>query len=182
MNLTKDDNPNVRRAALNNASCPVDALKQIIESYEPFDFGKPGSWSTSDVTKEEFDLALQHPNMSGTLIVDLYAKEKINSDKLLLLAHKLSKQEQSAVFSTASVKLSQSIKSGTVRNIRVSPRNVVKPKDIILEIDDEHGNTRQITASVSGQVIKICVQLGNTLFSGDELAKISVPKERGSVF
>jgi len=176
LDLTKDDNPDVRRAALNNPSCPIEALKQIIEGYEPFDFRKSGLWSPSGVTKEEFNLALQHPNMSGTLIVDLYEKKKINSDKLLSLAHKL-KQEKSAVFKVESVTLPGSIKSGTVRDILVSLGSIVKPKDVIFEIDNEQNSTKRITASVSGQVKTICVQIGKTLSSGDVLAEINVPRK-----
>jgi SpoVK/Ycf46/Vps4 family AAA+-type ATPase len=178
--LVKDDNSAVRQAALKNPKCPIEALQQVVDSYKSFNFGKSGSWNASEVTKKEFNLALQHPNMGGALIVDLYLKQKISSDELLTNAHKLSSQEQSAALDTAKVKLSRSITGGIVRGIRFSPGDIVKPEDILIEIDNENGSTQQIESTVTGLVTELCTQIGATIYSGDTLVKISIPKQRRS--
>ncbi|GAM10457.1 putative AAA domain-containing protein ycf46 [Geobacter sp. OR-1] len=175
--LIHDDNSAVRLSALKNPQCPIEALKDVANAYEPFDFSKPGSWSEGQVAKEEFDLALQHPNMSGEIILDFYSRNIIDDEKLLSLAHKLDLEERKMAFNTAKVKLSRSIASGTVQNVRCHPGDIVKRDDILIEIDNEGGNTQQVTASVNGFVAKICVKIGETISADKEIAQLLIPKK-----
>jgi len=174
MRLIKDDDSDVRKAVLKNPKCPVEALKQIVDNYEPFDFSKPGQWNVGEVSKEEFELALHHPNMSGEIIVDLYKKKIIDAQKLLSLAYKLSRAEQKSVFSVAKIKLSRSIKSGIVQNIRCSHGDIVKPEDTLIEIDNKTGNTQRVTASINGFVIEVYTQIGKVIRSGEVIAQLLI--------
>ncbi|MEY0596519.1 AAA family ATPase [Providencia alcalifaciens] len=179
--LVNDQSPLVRQAALKNPHCPHEALRQVVSQYRKFDFNKPGSWSDNEVTKKEFELALQHPNMSGELILDLYKKKLIDASKLLSLAHKLSFEERKIIFDTATIKFPRSITTGTVQNIPCFTGNIVKYNDIIIEIDNEEGNTQKVNASVNGLVVKICVKVGEIINGGEQIAQILVPKSQGSL-
>ena len=179
--LVNDQSPSVREAALKNPQCPHAALQQVVSQYRKFDFNKPGSWSDNKVTKKEFELALQHPNMSGKLILDLYAKKLMDVQKLLSLAHKLSFEERKIIFDTATIKLPRSITTGTVQNIPCFTGNIVNYNDIIIEIDNEEGNTQKVNASVDGLVVKVCVKVGETINAGEQIAQILVPKSQGSL-
>ncbi|MCD9212424.1 AAA family ATPase [Vibrio cholerae] len=179
--LVNDQSPLVRQAALKNPHCPHEALRQVVSQYRKFDFNKPGSWSDNEVTKKEFELALQHPNMSGDLILDLYKKKLIDASKLLSLAHKLSFEERKIIFDTATIKFPRSITAGTVQNIPCFTGNVVKYNDIIIEIDNEEGNTQKVNASVDGLVVKVCVKVGEIINGGEQIAQILVPKSQGSL-
>lgn len=179
--LVNDQSPLVRQAALKNPHCPYEALRQVVSQYRKFDFNKPGSWSDNEVTKKEFELALQHPNMSGELILDLYKKKLIDASKLLPLAHKLSFEERKIIFDTATIKFPRSITTGTVQNIPCVTGNIVKYSDIIIEIDDEEGNTQKVNASVDGLVVKVCVKVGEIINAGEQIAQILVPKSQGSL-
>ncbi|HAS3594216.1 TPA: AAA family ATPase [Vibrio cholerae] len=179
--LVNDQSPLVRQAALKNPHCPHEALRQVVSQYRKFDFNKPGSWSDNEVTKKEFELALQHPNMSGELILDLYKKKLIDASKLLSLAHKLSFEERKIIFDTATIKFPRSITAGTVQNIPCFTGNVVKYNDIIIEIDNEEGNTQKVNASVDGLVVKVCVKVGEIINGGEQIAQILVPKSQGSL-
>lgn len=179
--LVKDQSPLVRQAAIKNPYCPHEALQQVVSQYRKFDFNKPGSWSDNEVTKKEFELALQHPNMSGELILDLYKKKLIDASKLLSLAHKLSFEERKIIFDTKTIKFPRSITTGTVQNIPCFTGNIVKDKDIIIEIDNEEGNTQKVNASVDGLVVKVCVKVGEIINAGEQIAQILVPKSQGSI-
>ncbi len=174
--LVKDQNPTVRQAALKNPQCPIEALQQIVNIYEPFDFSKPGSWTERPIEEEEFELALQHPNMSGELILDLYTRNIIDDKKLLLLAHTLSSKERESTFDTVKVKLSRSIASATIQNIRCLPDDIVNRGDILIEVDNEQGHTQRITTPINGLVAKICIKVGEIINSGHEIAQLLVPK------
>jgi AAA+ superfamily predicted ATPase len=176
--LIKDKNPSVRKAALKNPNCSSDALKQITSAYKRFDFGKSGVWHGGEITEDEFNLALQHQNMNGEQLFDLYQGGAIDEKKLLTCAHKLSKNDWNSVFKDIPIKLSRTIKKGVIRKVRVSCGDFVKESDIILEIDDESGNTRSVSASVAGRVSELCVQYGVSIVAGDVLAKITVPKNK----
>lgn len=178
LQLVRDDNFNVRSAALKNPKCPIEALKHIVDAYEQFDFSKSGSWSKGRVFKEEFELALKHRNISGQIIVDLYERQKINPEQLLWVAHKLTRLEQTAVFKEAKVKLPRSIKSGTVQNICCSKGDIVKPADTIIEIDNEKGSTQRVTASIDGFVSEVFANVGECLSASEEIALILVPKSK----
>jgi SpoVK/Ycf46/Vps4 family AAA+-type ATPase len=179
--LVNDQSPLVRQAALKNPHCPHEALRQVVSQYRKFDFNKPGSWSDNEVTKKEFELALQHPNMNGELIIDLYKKKLIDASKLLSLAHKLSFEERKIIFDTATIKFPRSITTGTVQNIPCFTGNIVKYNDIIIEIDNEEGNTQKVNASVDGLVVKVCVKVGEIINAGEQIAHILVPKSQGSL-
>ena len=179
--LVKDQSPSVRETALKNPQCPHAALQQVVSQYRKFDFNKPGSWSDNEVTKKEFELALQHPNMSGKLILDLYAKKLMDVQKLLSLAHKLSFEEQKIIFDTVTIKLPRSITTGTVQSIPCFTGSIVNYNDIIIEIDNEEGNTQKINASVDGLVVKVCVKVGETINAGEQIAQILVPKSQGNL-
>lgn len=179
--LVNDQSPLVRQAALKNPHCPHKALRQVVSQYRKFDFNKPGSWSDNEVTKKEFDLALQHPNMSGELILDLYKKKLIDASKLLSLAHKLSFEERKIIFDTATIKFPRSITTGTVQNISCFTGNIVKYNDIIIEIDNEEGNTQKVHASVDGLVVKVYVKVGKIINAGEQIAQILVPKSQGNL-
>ncbi|MDM1708060.1 AAA family ATPase [Thiopseudomonas alkaliphila] len=179
--LVKDQSPSVRETALKNPQCPHAALQQVVSQYRKFDFNKPGSWSDNEVTKKEFELALQHPNMSGKLILDLYAKKLMDVQKLLSLAHKLSFEEQKIIFDTVTIKLPRSITIGTVQSIPCFTGSIVNYNDIIIEIDNEEGNTQKVNASVDGLVVKVCVKVGETINAGEQIAQILVPKSQGSL-
>jgi len=179
--LVNDQSPLVRQAALKNPHCPHEALRQVVSQYRKFDFNKPGSWSDNEVTKKEFDLALQHPNMSGELILDLYKKKLIDASKLLSLAHKLSFEERKIIFDTATIKFPRSITTGTVQNISCFTGNIVKYNDIIIEIDNEEGNTQKVPASVDGLVVKVYVKVGKIINAGEQIAQILVPKSQGNL-
>jgi len=177
--LVKDQSPSVREAALKNPQCPHAALQQVVSQYRKFDFNKSGSWSDNEVTKKEFELALQHPNMSAKLILDLYKKKLIDANKLLSLAHKLADEERNKVFDTATIKLPRSITTGTVQNIPCFTGNIVKYNDILIEIDNEEGNTQKVNASVDGLVVKVCVKVGETINAGEQIVQMLVPKVKG---
>lgn len=179
--LVNDQSPLVRQAALKNPHCPHEALRQVVNQYRKFDFNKPGSWSDNEVTKKEFELALQHPNMSGELILDLYKNKLIDASKLLSLAHKFSFEERKIIFDTATIKFPRSITTGTVQNIPCVTGNIVKYNDIIIEIDNEEGNTQKVNASVDGIVVKVCVKVGEIINAGEQIAQILVPKSQGSL-
>ena len=178
--LVRDQSSLVRQAAIKNPRCPTEAL-QVVSQYRKFDFNKPGSWSDNEVTKKEFELALQHPNMSGELILDLYKKKLIDASKLLSLAHKLSFEERKIIFDTATIKFPRSITTGTVQNIPCFTGKIVKYNDIIIEIDNEEGNTQKVNASVDGLVVKVCVKVGEIINAGEQIAQILVPKSQGSL-
>lgn len=177
--LVKDQNPLVRQAAIKNPRCPHEALQQVVSQYRKFDFNKPGSWSDNEVTKKEFELALQHPNMSGKLILDLYKKKLIDANKLLSLAHKLADEERNKVFDKAIIKLPRSIATGTVQNISCRTGNIVKYNEILIEIDNEEGNTQKVCANVDGFVVKVCVKIGETINAGEPITQMLVPKVKG---
>lgn len=179
--LVKDQSPLVRQAAIKNPHCPHEALQQVVSRYRKFDFNKPNSWSDNEETKKEFELALQHPNMSGELVLDLYKKKLIDASKLLSLAHKLSFEERKILFDTATIKFPRSITTGTVQNIPCFTGNIVKYNDIIIEIDNEEGNTQKVNASVDGLVVKVCVKVGEIINAGEQIAQILVPKSQGSL-
>lgn len=179
--LVKDPSPLVRQAAIKNPHCPYEALQQVISQYRKFDFNKPGSWSDNEVTKKEFDLALQHPNMRGELILDLYKKKLIDASNVLSLAHKLSFEERKTIFDTATIKFPRSITTGTVQNISCFTGNIVKYNDIIIEIDNEEGNTQKVHASVDGLVVKVYVKVGKIINAGEQIAQILVPKSQGNL-
>jgi AAA+ superfamily predicted ATPase len=179
--LVKDQSPVVRQAALKNSQCPHAALQQVVSRYSKFHFNKPGSWSDNEITKKELELALQHPNMSGELILDLYVNKFIDAQKLLSLAHKLTFEERKKVFDTATIKLPRSITIGTVQNIPCLAGNIVNYNDILIEIDNEEGNTQKVNASVDGLVVKVCVKIGETVNAGEQLAQILLPKSQGSI-
>lgn len=179
--LVKDQSPSVRQTALKNPQCPHTALQQVVSRYRKFDFNNPGSWSDNEITKNEFELALKHPNMSGEIILDLYAKKLIDSQKILSLTHKLSFEEQKKIFDTATIKLPRSITTGTVQNIPCLAGNVIKSKDIIIEIDNLEGNTQKVDSSFNGYVVKLCVKTGETIHAGEKIAQILVPKNQGSI-
>lgn len=179
--LVNDQSPLVRQAALKNPHCPHEALRQVVSQYRKFDFNKPGSWSDNEVTKKEFDLALQHPNMSGELILDLYKKKLIDASKLLSLAHKLSFEERKIIFDTATIKLPRSIKKAMIQKIYCLPGNIVKSNDILIEVDNEQGNTQKINASVDGVVFKVIVKIGETIDSSEPIAQVLVLKSWGGI-
>lgn len=174
--LTEDENADVRMAAIKNPLCPIKALKKVVTAYELFDFKKRGSWTETAVTKEEFHQALQHPNMTGDLILDLHASRMINNKELLSLVHKLSSVERENVFTSAKVKLSRSIATATVQNIRCLPNDIVNSDDILIEIDNEDGHTQQITTSVGGLIAKIYITVGETIHAGQEVVQLLVPR------
>ena len=125
---------------------------------------------------------MQHPNMSGDVILELYKKKLIDASKLLSLAHKLSFEEQKIIFDTKTIKLPRSITTGTVQNIPCVTGNIVKYNDIIIEIDNEEGNTQKVNVSVDGGlVVKVCVKVGEIINAGEQIAKILVPKSQGSL-
>ncbi len=177
--LVKDQSPLVRQAAINNPRCPLEALQQIISQYRKFNFNKPGSWRDNETTKKEFELALQHPNMSGEVILDLYVNNLIDTQRLLLLAHKLTFEERKKVFDTATIKLPRTITTGTVQNIPCLTGNIVKYNDVLIEIDNEEGNTQKVCANVDGFVVKVCVKIGETINAGEQIAQLLVPKVKG---
>ncbi|MEQ6970775.1 AAA family ATPase [Pectobacterium polaris] len=179
--LVKDQSPAVRQAALKNPQCPHTALQQVVSRYRKFYFNNLGSWSDNEITKKEFELALQHPNMSGELILDLYAKKLIDAQKLLSLVHNISFEERSEIFDTAIIKLPRSITKGTVQNIPCLIGNIVKYNDILIEIDNEQGNTQKVNASVDGLVLKVCVKIGETINAGEQIAQMLVLKSQGSI-
>ncbi|OUS68185.1 hypothetical protein B5G52_20235 [Pseudoalteromonas sp. A601] len=174
--LVKDVNSGVRMAAIKNPRCPIEALKEIVTDYKPFDFKKSGSWSDTQVAKEEFDKAVQHPNMTGDLILNLYATGMIKDEELLSLAHKLSSEERENTFDAAKVKLSRSIASATVQNICFLPGDIVNRDDVLVEIDNEEGHTQRVTTSVNGLIDTIFVKVGETIIAGKQIALILVPK------
>lgn len=177
--LVKDQSPLVRQAAINNPRCPPEALQQVISQYRKFDFNKRGSWSDNEITKKEFELALLHPNMSGEIILDLFINKLIDAQKLLSLAHKLTFEERKRVFDTATIKLPRSIITGTVQNILCLTGNIVKYNDVLIEIDNEEGNTQKVCATVDGFVVKVCVKIGETINTGEQIAQMLVPKVKG---
>lgn len=177
--LVKDQSPLVRQAAIKNPGCPHEALQQVVSQYRKFDFNKPGSWSDNEVTKKEFELALEHPNMNGKLILDLYKNESIDANKLLSLAHKLADEERNKVFDMAIIKLPRSIAMGTVQNISCRTGNIVKYNEILIEIDNEEGNTQKVFANVDGFVVKVCVKIGEIVNAGEQIAQMLVPKVKG---
>lgn len=177
--LVKDQSPLVRQAAIKNPSCPHEALQQVVSQYRKFDFNKPGSWSDNEVTKKEFELALEHPNMNGKLILDLYKNKSIDANKLLSLAHKLADEERNKVFDMAIIKLPRSISMGTVQNISCRTGNIVKHNEILIEIDNEEGNTQKVFANVDGFVVKVCVKIGEIVNAGEQIAQMLVPKVKG---
>lgn len=179
--LAKDQSSVVRQAALKNPQCPYAVLQQVVSRYSKFDFNKPGSWSNNEITNKEFELALLHPNMSGEIILDLYAKKLIDAHKVLSLAHKLSVEERKKIFDTATIKLPRSITTGTVQNIPCLTGNIIKYNDILIEIDNEEGNTKKVNASVDGLIVKVYVKMGETINAGEQIAQILVPKNQGSV-
>ncbi len=179
--LVKDKNVAVRQAALKKPQCPRAALKYVISRYKKFDFNKPGSWSEKEITKKEFELALQHPNMSGDLIIDLYSNKLIDSNMLLSLAHKLSSDEQKKLFDKATIKLPRSIKKAMIQKIYCLPGNIVKSNDILIEVDNEQGNTQKINASVDGIVFKVIVKIGETIDSSEPIAQVLVLKSWGGI-
>ena len=175
--LIKDHNSSVRLAALKNNQCPFEGLEYIVDRYKPFDFKKTGAWEEAQIAREEFNLALRHPNMSGESIIKLYKRKVINDNELLSLAHKLSIREQGILFDTATVKLPRKIESGTVQNIRCLLNSIVKDGDILIEIDDEVGNTQKITSQTSGVIADVCVKVGDSITSGNAIVKILLPKK-----
>ena len=175
--LIKDHNSSVRLAALKNNQCPFEGLEYIVDRYKPFDFKKTGAWEEAQIAREEFNLALRHPNMSGECIIKLYKRKVINDNELLSLAHKLSIREQGILFDTATVKLPRKIESGTVQNIRCLLNSIVKDGDILIEIDDEVGNTQKITSQTSGVIADVCVKVGDSITSGNAIVKILLPKK-----
>lgn len=179
IDLIKDDNSAVRLAALQNPQCPIEGLNYVVDRYKPFDFSKPGPWTEAEETKKEFDLALQHPNMNGDVILDLYAKTIINDQTLLSLVQKLSLEEREKAFDTVNIKLSRSIASATVQNIRCLSDEIVKSNDIIIEIDNEKGSTQKVTASVNGAVAKVYVKIGEIIHAGEQIAQVLIPKDQG---
>lgn len=179
--LVNDQSPFVRQAALKNPQCPFSALQQVVNRYCKFDFSKPGSWSNNEITKNEFELALQHPNMSGELILELHSKQLIDAQKLLSLAHKISFEERKKIFDLATIKLPRPVTAGTVQNILCFTGNIVKYNDVLIEIDNERGNTQKINASVDGLVVKVCVKTGETIHAGEQIAQILVPKGQGRI-
>lgn len=179
--LVKDHTSSVRYAALKNPQCPLEALKYVVDNYEPFDFGKSGSWTDKQNTKDEFELALRHPSFSGELIVELFERKVIDDQKLLLLAHKLSDEQRNKTFNTAKVKLSSSISSAKVQNIQSLPGEVVNSGDTLIEIDNEEGHSQRVTAPVNGLISRINIKVGETINSGCELALLLIPKNQGSL-
>lgn len=177
--LVKDKSSLVRQAAIKNPRCPYEALQQVVSQYRKFDFNKPGSWSDNQVTKKEFELALEHPNMNGKLILDLYKKKLIDANKLLSLAHKLADEERSKVFDTAMIKMPRSIAAGIVQHISCCAGNIVKYNETIIEIDNEEGNTKKVCANVDGFVVKVCVKIGETINAGEQIVQMLVPKVKG---
>ncbi|WP_323932748.1 AAA family ATPase [Aeromonas hydrophila] len=177
--LVKDQSPLVRQAAIKNPRCPHEALQQVVSQYRKFDFNKPGSWSDNQVTKKEFELALEHPNMNGKLILDLYKKKLIDANKLLSLAHKLADEERNNVFDTAMIKMPRSIATGMVQNISCRTDNIVKYNETLIEIDNEEGNTKKVCANVDGFVVKVCVKIGETINAGEQIVQMLVPKVKG---
>ncbi len=119
--------------------------------------------------------------MSGELVLDLYKKKLIDASKLLSLYHKLSFEERKILFDTATIKFPRSITTGTVQNIPCFTGNIVKYNDIIIEIDNEEGNTQKVNASVDGLVVKVCVKVGEIINAGEQIAQILVPKSQGSL-
>ncbi|ENS5605438.1 AAA family ATPase [Vibrio mimicus] len=174
--LVKDQSPLVRQAAIKNPRCPHEALQQVVSQYRKFDFNKPGSWSDNQVTKKEFELALEHPNMNGKLILDLYKKKLIDANKLLSLAHKLADEERNKVFDTAMIKMPRFIATGMVQNISCRTGNIVKYNETLIEIDNEEGNTKKVCANVDGFVVKVCVKIGETINAGEQIVQMLVPK------
>ncbi|WP_133405880.1 AAA family ATPase [Parashewanella tropica] len=179
--LVKDDTSSVRQAALKNSQCPIKALMYVVDNYEPFDFGKPGSWANTQITKDEFELALRHPSFSGEHIVELFERKAIDGQKLLLLAHKLSDEQRNKTLKTAKVKLSSSISSAKVQNIHSMPGEIVNSEDTLIEIDNEEGHSQRVVASVHGMISKIYIKVGETVNSGDGLALLLIPKKQGSL-
>lgn len=177
--LAKDQSPLVRQAAIKNPRCPHEALQQVVSQYRKFNFNKPGSWSDNQVTKKEFELALDHPNMNGKLILDLYKKKLIDVNKLLSLAHKLADEERNKVFDTAMIKMPRSIATGMVQNISCRTGNIVKYNETLIEIDNEEGNTKKVCANVDGFVVKVCVKIGETINAGEQIVQMLVPKVKG---
>ncbi|MGI2014866.1 AAA family ATPase [Shewanella oncorhynchi] len=179
--LVDDQNPVVRQAVLRNPQCPPKALLNVVSRYRKFDFNKRGSWSDNEITQKEFELALMHPNMPGEIILDLYAKKLVNAQKLISLAHKLTDEERKKVFNTATIKLPRSIKKGTVQNIPCLTGNIVVCNDILIEIDNEQGNTQKVNASVDGLVFKLIVKIGDTVNAGEKIAQMLVLKSQGGI-
>jgi len=177
INMVSDPEERVRKAALKNPHCPIEALKKIVDGYHPFDFRQTGVWSNR-ISKEERLLALQHPNMSGAIILELYARGKLAGDLLLLLADKLSSEEKALVFDKIKVKLSRSIRFSDVKKISCVPMERIKTGEILVEIDDEQGSTMSISAPSSGWVTEICVRPGDHIESGATLARMMVLKNQ----
>lgn len=179
--LVKDQNPLVRKATLRNPQCPPTALQHVVSRYIKFDFNKRGSWSDNEISQKEFELALLHPNMPGKIILELYVKKLVDAQKLLLLAHKLTFEERITVFNTATIKLPRSITKGIVRNIPCLTGNIVKCNDILIEIDNEQGNTQKVNASFDGLVCKLSVKVGDTINAGEQIAQMLILKNQGCI-
>jgi len=177
LQLVRDDSPRVRQAALRNPQCPVEALQYVVEHYQDFDFSQPGAWNESQIKKEDFDLALQHANMPGHLIAGVYGRKKITSEKFLSLAHKLSKGEQGIIFQRQFVKLPQKIASGQVQAIHCASGTIVKPNGVLIEIDDETGSNKFITAPpFEGLVMEVCVKVHDNIVAGEKLMRLMILK------
>jgi len=174
--LIHDKDVNVRLAVLNNPNCPVEALKFIVDSFEPFDFSKPMRWSGNEATQEEFDAALRHQNMTGAILMDLYNRQKIKAEELLLRFDKISDEERSVMFKTVKVKLPSSIASATIRKIRYSVGSFVKKSDILMDVDNQDSVNRSIKTAVNGLLSELFVNVGDHINSDNMLAKIIVPK------
>lgn len=174
--LVKDKSPLVRQAAIKNPRCPYEALQEVVRQYRKFDFDQRGLWNDNEVTEKELELALQHPNMRGDLILDTYKNKLIDENKLLSLAHKLADEERNQVFGMVKIKLPRSISTGTVQNISCRTGSVVRYDEILIEIDNEEGNTQKVFANVDGFVFKVCVKIGETVNAGEKIAQMLVPK------
>jgi len=179
MKLVKDDNSSVRMAALKNPQCPIEALEDVVHRYKPFDFNTSGSWSETQVAKEEFHIAMQHPNMNGYIILDLYRRKVIDDNTLLSLACKLSSEDRKDTFNSAKVKLSRKILSATVQKVRCRSGDVIKSEDILIEIDTDEGRAQRVSPGVVGFVNKVCIKVGDTIHAGQDIAHILVTKNKG---
>ena len=178
--LSKDADLSVRKAVLTNPHCPQTVLDEVLSNYNgKFDFSKSGTWKEEKTTKEEFQLALTHPNASDKIICDLYKQQKITQENMVeIISARNSTDTFLDFFKTAKVKLPKTIHSGIIKSINIKANDVLKPSQILIELDDNTGSSQKISnGNYIGVVKEISVSIDDRVASEDILIRILIPKQ-----
>ncbi|MDR0525694.1 MAG: AAA family ATPase [Spirochaetaceae bacterium] len=155
--LSLDNNNMVRTSVLLNKNCTSKIIEKFLFS--------------SNITSEQFRIAISHRALLSDTIVNLYLSKKIDQNQMLEI---VSKKEMDKVLLNffEIMEYPLSIAEGVIKKIKVSENDTVFVNYRAVEIDDNNGNNHSISIRKNGIIKEIYVKQGQVVKKGDILMSV----------